>query len=528
MIAKISLGIAVVSIILLIFVLLKMRGNKKIESAKELGASKKEEKPTVWKESVLEKTEKRMIPRTKKFAIFSSVIIIISVSLFLVVDADGDGLSNLTEIQHGTAIFNSDSDDDGLSDGDELNNYGTDPVNKDSDNDGLDDYKEINTYHTNPLDDDHDNDGLEDGEEVRLGTDLFNSDTDNDGFKDGSDPHPTEHEWKFQDSDNDGWSDYKEYYEEGTDRFDSDTDDDGYKDSSDPHPTTHEWKLMDSDNDGWNDYKEYYEEGTDRFDSDTDDDGYMDSFDPHPIEHEWKFLDSDNDGWSDYKEYFETGTSRYNSDTDGDGAPDPRDAHPLSAARKITRQYEWDYPRDWWNKKSWTWTITVSYDLYLYESQLDRISSWYDWSEYTLDQPVVNLAWGLKNAAEYNEFDYYETVNFVLAFVQSLPYTHDDVTTGADEYPRYPIETIVDGGGDCEDTSFLVAGILNEMDYDVCLVLLPGHMAVGVYGSDTYPGSYYNSDGKCYYYCETTGEGWEMGEMPTPYQGESATLIQVG
>lgn len=66
MIAKISLGITVVSIILLIFVLLKMRENKKIESAKELGASKKEEKPTVWKESVLEKTEKEMILRTKK------------------------------------------------------------------------------------------------------------------------------------------------------------------------------------------------------------------------------------------------------------------------------------------------------------------------------------------------------------------------------------------------------------------------------------------------------------------------------
>ncbi|MCK5031810.1 MAG: hypothetical protein KAR64_10120, partial [Thermoplasmatales archaeon] len=114
-----------------------------------------------------------------------------------VVDADGDGLNNLAEIQHGTVMFNSDSDYDSLSDGDEIDTYGTDPLNDDSDNDGLDDYKEINTYHTNPLDDDYDNDGLEDGEEVQAGTDLFNSDTDNDGFKDGSDPHPTTHEWKL-------------------------------------------------------------------------------------------------------------------------------------------------------------------------------------------------------------------------------------------------------------------------------------------------------------------------------------------
>ena len=42
-----------------------------------------------------------------------------------------------------------------------------------------------------------------------------------------------------------------------------------------------------------------------------------------------------------------------------------------------------------------------------------------------------------------------DRVDFVLSFVQALPYTLDDVTTGYDEFRRYAIETLVEGGGDC-------------------------------------------------------------------------------
>jgi len=34
----------------------------------------------------------------------------------------------------------------------------------------------------------------------------------------------------------------------------------------------------------------------------------------------------------------------------------------------------------------------------------------------------------------------------IVAFVQSLPYFKDDISTGYDNYPRYPIETLVDNG----------------------------------------------------------------------------------
>lgn len=85
-----------------------------------------------------------------------------------------------------------DTDDDGISDSDEANKYGTDPANKDTDGDGLDDGLEIRTA-TNPAKRDTDGDGLEDQVEdanqnggVDLGeTDPRQYDTDKDGVKDG-------------------------------------------------------------------------------------------------------------------------------------------------------------------------------------------------------------------------------------------------------------------------------------------------------------------------------------------------------
>ena len=66
-----------------------------------------------------------------------------------------------------------DTDQDGISDQNEVLVTGTDPENEDSDNDGLSDGVEV-TNRMNPLDPDMDKDGVSDGEEVAAGTDpLF-------------------------------------------------------------------------------------------------------------------------------------------------------------------------------------------------------------------------------------------------------------------------------------------------------------------------------------------------------------------
>ncbi|MEM9081228.1 MAG: PQQ-dependent sugar dehydrogenase, partial [Verrucomicrobiota bacterium] len=85
---------------------------------------------------------------------------------------DSDNLNNLEEFLAGSLPLLSDSDNDNLSDSDEVTLYLTNPSLPDSDNDGLTDGEEILTHNSNPLslDSDSDSDTFHDNLEVQLGT----------------------------------------------------------------------------------------------------------------------------------------------------------------------------------------------------------------------------------------------------------------------------------------------------------------------------------------------------------------------
>jgi outer membrane protein OmpA-like peptidoglycan-associated protein/opacity protein-like surface antigen len=91
------------------------------------------------------------------------------------IDSDGDRLSDVREGELGTNPFDSDSDDDKLTDGEEVLDIGSDPLDPDTDMDLLRDGEEVLRYNTSPLDRDTDKGGVTDGHEVREdGTDPLN------------------------------------------------------------------------------------------------------------------------------------------------------------------------------------------------------------------------------------------------------------------------------------------------------------------------------------------------------------------
>lgn len=74
----------------------------------------------------------------------------------------------------------------------------------------------------------------------------------------------------------------------------------------------------------------------------------------------------------------------------------------------------------------------------------------------------------------------------VVGFVTALEYAVDPDSKGVPEYHRTPVETLVDGRGDCKDLTYLLAGIVSQppFEYRTAMVLLPEHMLLGVHGAD--------------------------------------------
>lgn len=174
---------------------------------------------------------------------------------------------------------NVDTDDDGLTDLQELIEYNTDPTMEDTDQDGLSDRAEVQDYNTDPTEADTDSDNLTDEEEVNLGTDPTDKDTDSDGLFDGrekelgTDP-------KEADSDSDGVEDQREI-ELGSNPNRADTDQDNLDDGREVELETNLTKK-DTDEDGLQDGREV-QIGTFPLQADTDDDFWNDSIDPMPV-----------------------------------------------------------------------------------------------------------------------------------------------------------------------------------------------------------------------------------------------------
>lgn len=296
-------------------------------------------------------------------------------------DPDGDGCTNGCEEARGTnplAGPGADTDGDGLTDGDEIFTYLTDPLNPDTDGDGINDWQEVfhrvdcgsgevayhdPSYDSDPNSADTDGDGMTDFEELCIQppslwgsfstpTDPALDDTDGDSLLDRDElvgssfnsvinGQVTPIDWKtdptLADTDGDALPDDEEINIHQTDPNDADTDGDGLDDnevaaySTDP-------RERDTDSDGLTDGDEVLTHGTDPNEENSDaapameegvipgtnppiscdlDDGDEIALNTDPLA-----LDTETDGLSDCKEILVWSTDPNNSDTDGDGYTD--------------------------------------------------------------------------------------------------------------------------------------------------------------------------------------------------------------
>ena len=231
---------------------------------------------------------------------------------FILVDVIGPSGTTVSTIP----ALDTDSDDDGLSDYEEVNETGTDPLDADTDNDGLNDDDEVyvrgGTYpnrvfdqESDPLDPDTDDDGIRDDKEFPGGTVggtlrdtdcpyVNDDDSDDDGLQDGYEIG-SDGVWQvtqYGNSTQDGIGE--------TDACNEDTDNDG---------------LLDGEEEG------LFGQGS----VNVVGDGWTSSTVPALD------TDCDRDGLSDYEEVHVTMTNPLHWDTDGDGISDANELIATSA-----------------------------------------------------------------------------------------------------------------------------------------------------------------------------------------------------
>jgi len=213
-------------------------------------------------------------------------------------------------------------------------------------------------------------------------------------------------------------------------------------------------------------------------------------------------------------------------DADFDGWSGRSKPQGTSQEGGFLRRFKWRY-----QGKLETWEMEVPGPLFKYYTERYRTRNFGVYISDPFDRPFLTaLANRVRSFGDELGLSERERINAAVRFVQSLEYSPDDVTTGQIEYPKYPIETLVHDGGDCEDTSILLGALLQELGCDVAPIVLPNHhhMILGVSPNMEIDGSYYEHEGTRYYTVEATGHGWDIGDVPRQYQNASANIYPVG
>jgi len=264
------------------------------------------------------------------------------------------------------------------------------------------------------------------------------------------------------------------------------------------------------------------------------------SYDPdgNIVSYEWDFGDGATD-WGDVTTHWYESVGTYtivltvrdNDDGARTATAELEVTTTVEGSSTVARHYEWMY-----DGQHQSCDLDVPLDLYTYYRSQPRIA-WArrDYDEYVLD-PLDDayLETVTAEVLSTTTDDYHAALENALYFVQKcIRYVYDPLWF---EYPRYPLETLVDGIGDCEDTAILYTSLVRTLGHGALMVVVDAnkdgtvdHMVAWVPVEqsfiDQHPDrSFWDYGGRTYAFAETAVEG---GYLPLGVDPWGLTEAQV-
>lgn len=230
--------------------------------------------------------------------------------------------------------------------------------------------------------------------------------------------------------------------------------------------------------------------------------------------------------------------------TDSDGpipvpAPAPDDTDPdepdaVGPETSEERSYHWQLDSTMCQLKG---DLTLQFDkqhiekLRLLNPYCDYKGGFMNYVRQLLEMPVsqrvlFDVAQYINDEGHRAGLSQLDKMQFVLDFVQmpNIQYALDEDCEeigNPKEYVRFPEETLYDGRGDCDCKAALAAALYQMLGFKVAYVTTRNHAAVAVAFKDAIYEKFYQEcgdgllckDGYLYFFCETTGDGFRVGDM---------------
>jgi hypothetical protein len=206
---------------------------------------------------------------------------------------------------------------------------------------------------------------------------------------------------------------------------------------------------------------------------------------------------------------------------DGDGE--------RSSAGDELREYTWELRTP---MQTFVFNSSARFDSSEIQQARTKNPFWINWEDAARDSKRVSrqlvlegeTATQVQDVARYimrRQLTRIDEIQAALSFAQNgnIDYAVDkdcDEIGNRQEYFRFPAETLFDKKGDCDCKSVLAAALMRCLGYPVLLLLSHQEehaaLAVGGFGVDDAPAGFSREfNGRMYYFCETTGDGWTVG-----------------